>query len=165
MMLGLFNNIKWAYYQVRLIIKWGVLSSLIAHSSLSKPIRARQVRWGWASRDIFPHEEAHPTWEAGEGEVEPANFQFQLSFDIAGSRGKLRVDQKTIVFNQLFLSLSLLIVSTYSVVWVFQLSLLQGLWTNYLPLIYSALLEDKYFQNKFCKQMKQTGLNDWSRGP
>ena len=124
MILGLLSSP--AYYQVRLIIKFDRTELTVEADKSS----TGEVRLSFSSFwNIFPHE-AHPTmsptWEAGEGEVEPANFQFQLSFDIAGSRGKLRVDQKTIVLNQLFLSLSLRIVSTYSVVWVFQLSLLQG---------------------------------------
>ena len=138
MILGLLSSP--AYYQVRLIIKFDRTELTVeADKSLPGEVRLSFPRHiftrGGSSHNVG---RPSPTWEAGEGEVEPANFQFQLSFDIAGSRGKLRVDQKTIVLNQLFLSLSLLIVSTYSVVWVFQLSLLQGLWTNYLPLIYSS---------------------------
>ena len=47
---------------------------------------------------------SEPIREPGEVSVR-ANFQFQLSFDIAASRGKLRKHQKTIVLNQLLLSL------------------------------------------------------------
>ena len=48
------KSCRWAYYDVRLIIKWAYQVGLIIKfdrtEPLSKPIRARQVRWGWASR-------------------------------------------------------------------------------------------------------------------